>query len=212
MKRRALLIGVNQYHLLGPLSYARQDAEAVAAALCKHSGFSNPDITMMTCQAEGACRGLSHYIEHALTDLTNEQDIDLLVFGFWGHGFAPVPGRRYLCGMDTMPAVPERTAVSFDMVKAKLAQVGAINTVVLLDCCQNQITGRTAQAEPMTKGEEAALTSLARDIQVASEQELVEDAADWHASYSLLGPRSSRCCHRASPLPREDADARAIPL
>ncbi len=62
MKRRALLIGVNQYHLLGNLSYARQDAEAVAGALCQHCGFTEQDITLMTCQSEGASMGLSRCI------------------------------------------------------------------------------------------------------------------------------------------------------
>jgi len=171
MKRRALLIGVNQYHLLGRLSYARQDAEAVAKVLCQYGSFSDTDITLMTCQTEGACLGLSRYIEHALMDLREERGIDLLVFGFWGHGFAPVAGRRYLCGMDTVESDLERTAVSFDAVKAKLAQVGAVNTVVLLDCCQNHPAGRSVQAEPMTAGEEMALASMARDIQVAQRTE-----------------------------------------
>jgi len=172
MKKQALLIGVNQYHLLANLLYARQDAEAVAEALCKHCGFSGQDITLMTCQSEGASRGLSRYIEHALMNLTDERDVDLLIFGFWGHGFAPVPGRRYLCGVDTAENDLERTAISFDVVKAKLAQVGAADTLLLLDCCQNRPPGRSAAAEPMTEGEEAALASMARDIQAASREKV----------------------------------------
>ncbi len=165
-RKRALLIGVNQYHLLSNLAYARQDAEAVADALCQHCGFSDQDITLMTCQAEGACMGLSRYIEHALMNLTDERNLDLLVFGFWGHGFAPQAGRRYLCGMDTAENDLERTAVSFDVVKAKLAQVGAENTLLLLDCCQNRPTGRSVSGSFMTRGEEQTLASMARDIQV----------------------------------------------
>jgi TPR repeat protein len=168
MKKHALLVGVNQYHLLGNLAYARQDAEAVADALCRHCGFSDQDITLMTCQSEGACLGLSRYIEHALMNLTNERDLDMLVFGFWGHGFAPQAGRRYLCGMDTAENDLERTAVSFDVVKARLAQIGAENTLLLLDCCQNQPIGRSTSAAPMTQGEEMALASMARDIQTAT--------------------------------------------
>ena len=171
MKKRALLIGVNQYHLLGDLKYALQDAEAVSTSLCRYGGFSDQDITLMTCQSEGACMGLSRYIEHALMHLTDERDLDLLVFGFWGHGFASVAGRRYLCGVDATENDLERTAVSLDVVKAKLAQVGAENTLLLLDCCQNRPTGRATSAEPMTEGEEAALSSMARDIQVAKKQQ-----------------------------------------
>ena len=171
MKKRALLIGINEYHLLGGLKYARQDAEAVAGALCSHCGFSDQEITVMSCRAEGATMGFSRYIEHALMDLTDCRELDLLVFGFWGHGFSPSPGKRYLCGMDTAEHDFERTAVSFDVVKAKLAQVQAANTLLLLDCCQNRPSGRAMSAEPMTVGEEATLAGLARDIQAAQRAE-----------------------------------------
>ncbi|MFC1762210.1 hypothetical protein ACFL6U_09020 [Planctomycetota bacterium] len=80
MRKRALLIGVNQYHLLGNLAYARQDAEAVADTLCRNCGFSDQDITLMTCQSEGACMGLSRYIEHALLNLTAAIGHDILDF------------------------------------------------------------------------------------------------------------------------------------
>jgi len=143
MKRRALLIGINEYKLLGELKYARQDAEAVAEALCQYYGFMDQDITLMSCQTEGATHGLSRYIEHALMNLNDEKDLDLLVFGFWGHGFAPLPGRRYLCGLDTVEYDLERSAVSFDIVKARLAQIQAKNTLLLLDCCQNRPAGRS---------------------------------------------------------------------
>ena len=167
MKRYALLIGINGYQLLGKVKYARQDAEAVAEALCRYYGFTDQDITLMSCRGEGATLGLSRYIEHALTSLTDMHDLGLLVFGFWGHGFSPAPGERYLCGVDTMADDLRRTAISLDVVKSKLAQVQAENTMLMLDCCQNRPTGRAAAADPMTRGEEAALTSLARDIQVA---------------------------------------------
>ncbi len=167
MKKYALLIGINGYQLLGKVKYARQDAEAVAEALCRYYGFTDQDITLMSCRGEGATLGLSRYIEHALMSLTDMHDLGLLVFGFWGHGFSPAPGERYLCGVDTMADDLRRTAISFDVVKSKLAQVQAENTLLMLDCCQNRPAGRAAAAAPMTRGEEAALTSLARDIQVA---------------------------------------------
>ena len=47
MKRKALLIGINDYHLLGELKYARQDAESFAEALKTHYDFADLDITLM---------------------------------------------------------------------------------------------------------------------------------------------------------------------
>ena len=167
MAKCALLIGLNDYHLLGELKYARQDAEAFGDALRKHCGFSDCEMTIMTCSSEGGLQGLSRYIEKALTRLADCRDLDLLVFGFWGHGFSPESGHRYLCGIDTDEDDLKRSAVSLELVNAKLAQVQAENTLLVLDCCQNRPAGRSAIAEPMMKGEEEALAALARDIQTA---------------------------------------------
>ena len=94
MKRRALLIGIDSYHMLGDLKYARRDAEAFASALQERCGFDPSYVTLMTCQAEGGLNAHSRYIEHALDELQKERNLDLLIVGFWGHGFAPQPGRR----------------------------------------------------------------------------------------------------------------------
>jgi hypothetical protein len=61
----------------------------------------------MTCQSEGASMGLSRYIEHALINIAEERNIDLLVFGFWGHGFVTQASDRYLCGIDCNEKVNE---------------------------------------------------------------------------------------------------------
>ena len=165
MKKRALLIGINDYDFLGELSFARKDAEDFSSALKSRCGFRDGEITLMTCGSKGGLRGISRYIEHKLSDLTRLRDLDLLIFGFWGHGFAP-SGRRYLCGMDTEDDDLERTAVSLDLVKAKLAQTGALNTLLVLDCCQNRPAGRGVAVD-LEKGAEEQFASMARDIQTS---------------------------------------------
>ena len=164
--RKALLIGINEYDFLGELKYARQDAEAISKALQQYCGFGSNEITVMSCQARKSRRGMARYIEHAISTLRNYRDLEMLVFGFWGHGFSPSPGQRYLCGMDTEENDLQRTAISFDLIRSQLAQVQAENTLLLLDCCQNATGGRGA-SQTMTEGEETALASMARDIQVA---------------------------------------------
>ena len=173
MKKRALLIGINDYFVLNALSCARQDAEAFAQTLRTHCGFGPNELTLMTCRSEGATRATSRFIEQALADLTEARDLDLLIFGFWGHGFAPQPGRRYLCGIDTVENDLERTAVPLDLAKAKLAQVGSLDTVLVLDCCQNKPGGRGASAV-LEEGAELQLASMARDIQAAHMGDSIE--------------------------------------
>lgn len=102
MKKHALLIGVNDYWVLNELKYSRHDAESFADILKTHCGFSDSDITLMTCNSSGATLATARFIEHAMGDLTEYHDLDLLIFGFWGHGFVPGSGKRYLCGIDTV--------------------------------------------------------------------------------------------------------------
>lgn len=56
MKKRALLIGINEYFVLNALSCARQDAEAFAQTLQTHCGFGPNEVTLMTCRSEGGTR------------------------------------------------------------------------------------------------------------------------------------------------------------
>ena len=164
MKRRALLIGIDSYALLGDLKYARRDAEAFGSTLQEWCGFDPGDVTLMSCQAEGGLRAYSSYIERALDGLRQERDLDLLIVGFWGHGFAPDRGKRYLCGVETSENDLKRTAVPLEVVRAKLTQAQARDTLIILDCCQNRPAGRSADAKPVSQGEEAAMDNMARDI------------------------------------------------
>jgi formylglycine-generating enzyme required for sulfatase activity len=137
----------------------------------------------MTCASKGAQLGLSKYIERALDRLVDCRELDLLIFGFWGHGFAP-SGRRYLCGLDTCEDDLDRTSVSLDVVSGKLDQVQSENTLLILDCCQNRPAGRSAVTEPMSKGEEASFSEMARDIQAVRQSQFrssTPTVAIWNA-------------------------------
>ena len=166
MKRRALLIGIDHYQMLSHLKYARRDVETFAAVLQQMCGFAADDITLMTCQGKSALLADAIYIEHALANLQKEVDLDLLVIGFWGHGFATDQGSRFLCGVQTMEQDLQRTALSLDLVKAKIGQIQAKDTLVLLDCCQSRpaVAGRNAIADVLGQDEEASFGALARDI------------------------------------------------
>jgi len=79
-----------------------------------------------------------------------------------------------LCGIDTLENDLDRTAVPLDIVRAKLAQAGARDTLLVLDCCQNRPAGRGAAAAALERGAEGQLASMARDIQAAQSERGVE--------------------------------------
>ena len=169
MKRRALLIGIDEYQLLQPLKYARRDAELFGNILQRHCQFEADDISLMTCQSRRGLFADAAFIEHALINLQQETELDLLIVGFWGHGFSTETGQRFLCGVNTLENDLKRTAISLNVVKEKLSQIQACDTLVFLDCCQNRpaIAGRGGSAEMLSDQDEAAFGIMSRDIKAA---------------------------------------------
>lgn len=171
MKRYALLVGINKYHTLGNLSYARQDAEAFKQTLCERYGFKPHEAQLMTCESGGASMALSAYLEDALDRVAKKTDLDLLVFGFWGHGFHSEDGRMYLCGMETLREKLRKTAVSLGMVRERLVQASAKDTLIVLDCCRNLVDGRSVGGTAFATADAEQLAELARDLKVAPRKE-----------------------------------------
>lgn len=165
MKCHALLIGINTYHPLAPLSYARNDARAFKAALETECGFAPADITLMQCGVEGGLRAEQSHIENQLNALKLMKNMDLLIFGFWGHGFSQDGNHRYLCSISTTNTDLARTAIPLGIVNETLRQVGARNTVMILDCCQNRSIGRDSAMPELEVGAQAQYAATARDIQ-----------------------------------------------
>ena len=170
LNKRALLVGVDAYEFLGELKFARADAEAFADALEDLCGFDRNAIQLLTCGFRGAAKALSRSIERALADLTCEKYLDLLIFGFWGHGFRPSTDKHFLCGLDTAPDDLERSAIHLDLIKAKLCQAGARDTLILLDSCQSRPTSpdRSGETGVLEQGVMESLSGLARDISAKS--------------------------------------------
>lgn len=168
MKKHALLVGINSYHTLNQLLFARQDAEDFSKLLISDYDFKPEEITLLTCEAQGTMKAHSQYIELALTDVVKKKDLELLIFGFWGHAFSSNPGQLYLCGLETIEEELIRTAVNLDVVRGKLAQVGAKNTWLILDCCRNSARGRGAASEDLNTKTKEQIYNLARDIQTVS--------------------------------------------
>lgn len=164
-KKHALLIGVNEYDFLGELSFAQRDAEEFSNTLLNECGFKSSEVQLMTCSSRGGLRAQSRYVEEMLSNLTKFDNLDLLVFGFWGHGFSSGNGGLYLCGYDAREDDLERSAVPLSLVKAKLAQVGAEDTLCILDCCQARTAGR-GSSQVMERSAANEIKNLSRLVEL----------------------------------------------
>ena len=135
MKKQALLIGINEYAMLPELRFARQDAEAVEQVLKQNYSFSEDEIMLLTDARPGLFKPMNkHIIQKHLENLAN-QELDLFIFGFWGHGLFR-NGERYLCPLDVIGSAVEELGFSFSELQRLLSNIRAKNTCMILDCCQ----------------------------------------------------------------------------
>ncbi|MDO4570804.1 MAG: caspase family protein, partial [Planctomycetia bacterium] len=164
MEKRAFLFGINEYNSLSKLKYARQDAEAVARELQVRYGFRENDIKLRTCASSGEKPTIKSDITQFLKK--SKTPIDLLIFGFFGHGVIH-NGKRYLCPSSTRIEEIETNALSLDELKDCLKEMNAKNIWIILDCCQNNIEGgRDAGSATMATKDAENFQDLARDIQM----------------------------------------------
>ncbi|MNR85421.1 Hercynine oxygenase [compost metagenome] len=142
----AISIGINQYDNITALSYARQDAEGIAAFFTENARFKK--VYQLTEDAPlidgdvgppfqsrptigNLLRFMRERFEHPFLKAT-----DNLWFFFAGHG------RRdrdvdYLLPLDADPGNVARTGIEVRYVVEQLKKSGAGNVVLLLDACRN---------------------------------------------------------------------------
>jgi len=80
----ALIIGINTYQFASPLTFARNDADAVASILVSDLGFEASRLFLLKDSEATKQAILDHYLE--LSSLATNPDDRVLVF-FAGHGF-----------------------------------------------------------------------------------------------------------------------------
>ena len=179
MKKQALLIGINEYQILPGLKYARQDAEAVADALKQNYCFSDNEVMVLTDAKPGLFKPTNRYIIQNHLDKLANQELDLFIFGFWGHGLFR-NGKRYLCPLDVQKIYAEQQGLPFDELQELLAKIHAKNTCLILDCCQT-IHDR-GEVETLTASDKESMENAARDIVFRRKQQI----PDFQSNVAIL--------------------------
>ncbi|MDO4570597.1 MAG: caspase family protein, partial [Planctomycetia bacterium] len=187
MDKHAVLVGINKYQNLGNLSFAVQDAQAFARSLERNYGFTPEEITILSSEATEALRPQNRASIKRQLDrvrercLAQKKPLDLLIFGFWGHGLWAKDAHgvegRYLCpyDLDETEDYFFDTALPMADIQAKLCAIPARNTWLLLDCCQNVLGGARGAGELMPEQELRVLENLSRDIGLQRLQEFPTD-------------------------------------
>ena len=135
MNRKALIIGNNNYKILGKLDFAIEDAKEVANKL-EGLGF----------EADLKLDLDSEHLADAIIDFTNKLDqYDVALLYYAGHGFQ-VNGENVLAPIDldinVDPKLVKRNAFSISELMEYLSAYPQIAKVVILDACRSIVGHR----------------------------------------------------------------------
>ena len=161
MKKQALLIGINDYEILPGLKYARQDAEAVEQTLKQNYCFSDDEVILLTDAKSEPFKPINRFVIENYLEKLADQELDLFIFGFWGHGLFR-NGQRYFCLLDANSEEIENLGLPFDVLQELLSNIKAKNTCLFLDCCPTNHDQN--ESETFTSDDRAVLENAAQDI------------------------------------------------
>ncbi|SPP92762.1 caspase family protein [Bradyrhizobium vignae] len=141
MAKRALLVGIDDYHNVAPLAGCAADARAMAAILKKNDNDSpNFDCRLLTCSAgEPITRAV---LRRSWSELFRDFDGDVL-FYFSGHGY-PTELGGYLV---TQEGTPDDPGLAMNDVVHLANLSRARSVLIILDCCHSGAVGNYADLQ-----------------------------------------------------------------
>ena len=131
----ALVIGINAYQIVQPLSYAVSDAEAVAALLVNHFSFENSHVHLLTDNAATGNAIKKAYLSFA-NDPHDQNDRLIIFFAGHGHTTKDVHGQDigYLVPFDGDPH-DLSTLVRWDVLTRDACMIRAKHILFFMDAC-----------------------------------------------------------------------------
>lgn len=168
--KRAVLVGINKYEDLPPLKYARKDAEDVAQALCSYAGFRERDIDVLTCTDLPGSRATFLNVRSKLLEVRAEEELDFFFFGYWGHGTLGRDKNLYLTSVDTSRADVMRTSMPIDLLALSASQLRSKGSLMVLDCCQEVLSGSRSIELHLDNNAQAAIRNTAQAIASTAEK------------------------------------------
>lgn len=201
MKHHACIaIGINQYQLLQPLSYAQEDAEALYGFLTEEAGFA-PDGCLLMTDSSPSLWGQSTYPNREnILRLTEKlcaehlQQGDLLWCFFSGYGVS-YEGKDYLMPVDGNPADIQATGIPVELLLNTLKNAPTETVLVLVDMNRSQIVkaGETigTQTAELARALEIPTVLSCRPNQVSRETSALRQG--FFTTALLEGLRSGQC-------------------
>jgi len=150
-KSWAVIIGVDNYLNLSRLSYAVDDAKAVAKVLARQ-GFTVTPLYNKQATRQAILRELR---QDLVTRVQKEDRVLIFFAGHIGETGSTGGGQRggYMMPVDTVPGRLAETAMSIALLRELSDAIPAKQVLFLIDICYGGISGRRLRfLPPMTKG------------------------------------------------------------
>jgi hypothetical protein len=182
-KKRALVIGAQEYTSLGKLRFAGKDAIAFANALRTDLGFGENEITLLSDADAKTKAPTSANIVSALDQLLADPALDsgdLFVFYFSGHGVG-LNGGDYLAPTDASYEKISQQGLSVASIVSRIVAKGLKNVLFIADAC------RAGEKNPFG----AELQQLGKKANIA----VFLSCAPGKRSYELAGAESGAFTH-----------------
>jgi uncharacterized caspase-like protein len=144
-RKRAILIGVDNYKRVSPLAFCGADVREIGRAFRESLQFSSEDILELT--PESPYKPERNEILHHLGEFLKRQiaDDELLVFYFAGHGMIDEEENKdYLLPLDASPNDLSSTGIKVEYFVKRLTQTKCKNIVMFIDACREAIEGARA--------------------------------------------------------------------
>ncbi len=201
MKHHACIaIGINQYQLLQPLSYAQEDAEALYGFLTEEAGFATDGCLLMTDSSPSLWGQSTYPNRENILKLTESlcaehlQHGDLLWCFFSGYGVS-YEGKDYLMPVDGNPADIKGTGIPVELLLNTLKNAPTETVLVLVDMNRSQTVkaGETIGIQTAELARELEIPTVlsCRPNQVSRETSALRQG--FFTTALLEGLRSGQC-------------------
>jgi len=168
----AVVVGVEDYHDLPKVDYARRDAEMVKQYLIKALGYREQNIVMLLNDRVTRSQLEARFEKWLPKQVGQNKDAEVFVY-YGGHG-APDPNtnQAFLVPYDGDPAYLETTAYPLKRLYDTLGKLPARNVTVVMDSCFSGAGGRSV----ISKGARPMLITV-EDPLMATQNLVVLSAA-----------------------------------
>ena len=130
----AVVVGVNRYAKLSPLTYPEKDAKDLTTALTG-LGFSVRTLTLDSQEPPFHAESILSVIAEVCRDA---DPTDTVLIALSGHGFSESGGKDgYFCAHYTDPQKLSATGLSLDEVRRRLVASPAKQRMLIVDACRN---------------------------------------------------------------------------